>query len=86
MAEIRFQEWQALYLQALQEPLDSVQLPRRLDVAETSIFNRLQELVSSSDPYEEPRALAMALRSLSYVRNGAAANAAKREPEQLRTE
>jgi hypothetical protein len=47
MAEIHFQEWIALHLQALQEPLGSPDLSVRVKEAETSIIRRMQALLTS---------------------------------------
>jgi len=77
MADIRFQEWQALYLQALQEPLDSAEIAQRLQVAETAIFNRIQKLAPSPETNGEREALAQATRSLNHVRHAAAAHVSK---------
>ena len=77
MADIRFQEWQALYLQAVQEPLDSAEIPQRLKVAETAISMRLLTLVPTPAANVERQALALAAQSLTYVRHAIAANATK---------
>jgi hypothetical protein len=69
MAELDFQEWIALHLQALQEPLGSPDLSVRVKEAETSITRRMQELRTSPPENGERKALADALRSLRYVKN-----------------
>jgi hypothetical protein len=63
--EIRFSEWQAVYLQALMEPLDSPDTPKLVETAEMSAANRLRELPESDG--DERYAIDLALRSLSYV-------------------
>ena len=72
MTDQKPEEWEDVYLQALQEPLDSAALPQRLTVAEIAIFSRVQLLVPGPETFAERHALAQALRSLNYVRKSAA--------------
>jgi hypothetical protein len=62
---IGFSEWQAVYLQALMEPLDSPHTPKLVETAEMSATNRLRELPDSDG--DERHAIDLALRNLSYV-------------------
>ena len=69
MAEIEFQRWQPLFLQALQEPLGSSGLLQRVKEAEAAISQRIQQLRSSNNGNEERSSLGDALGSLRYVKN-----------------
>ncbi len=68
MDNINSQEWEALYLRALQEPLGTFELPQHVKTAEMAISRRIQELRASHNGSEERQFLADALRSLRYVR------------------
>jgi CHASE3 domain sensor protein len=68
MAEIEFQRWQPLFLQALQEPLGSSHLLQRVKEAETVISRRIQQLRTSPNGKEERQELGDALGSLRYMK------------------
>jgi hypothetical protein len=68
MADIEFQRWQPLFLQALQKPLGSSDLLERVKEAETEISQRIQQLRASPKGSDERLALADALNSLRYVK------------------
>ena len=67
MTGISFSEWQAIYLLAVSEPLDSTDLPELVRQAEMAVSQRLEELEEDPRADKERKALALALRSLSYV-------------------
>jgi hypothetical protein len=64
-----FHKWQPLYLQAMTEPLDSSDLPRRVREAEMAVSRRIHELRASLNANEERQELGHALASLRYLRN-----------------
>jgi hypothetical protein len=83
MDNINSQEWEALYLRALQEPLGTSELAQHVKSAETAISRRIQELRASRNSSEERQFLANALRSLRYVRTEHFRHSAECGPEQL---
>jgi hypothetical protein len=86
MAEINFQDWMALYLQALQEPLGSADFSARVKDAEISITRRMQALRTSAAENGERKAIADALRSLRYIKNENFKHSAGFESQQARPE
>jgi hypothetical protein len=68
VTKVKFPQWQAPFLQALQAPLYSSGLLHRVNEAETAVFRRIQQLRWSPNGCEELRALEDALSSLGYLR------------------
>jgi hypothetical protein len=83
MTENNFPAWQALFLNAIREPLDSPQLPQVVKEAEVAMSQRLQELRASANGNEERQALAEALPGLRYVRIQKFRHSAACSPHQL---
>jgi hypothetical protein len=63
--KVKFSEWQAIYLQAMMEPLDSADIPGLVERAETAAARRLRELAEADA--EERHAINLAVRSLGYI-------------------
>ena len=69
-SDIRYPAWQKEYQAALVER-DTKKLLERVHTAETAIFNRLQELIQSSDNPEfeaERQAIQDALNALRFLK------------------
>lgn len=62
-----YPEWQEAYRAALLE-LDPEKLPKRVEVAETAIFKRLQTLSKAPDSKAERQAIEDALASLRTLK------------------
>jgi hypothetical protein len=71
-------QWEGVYLEAIQAPLDSAELPQRIRVAETAISQRLRTLIPAPVANSERQALAQAAQNLTHVRRAIAADAARR--------
>jgi hypothetical protein len=67
MSNIEFPEWQEPYLEALMET-DQRKLVGRVDLAERTIFLRLNEIQHSSQRRAEEQAIEDALRALTFLR------------------
>jgi hypothetical protein len=65
--QMLYPEWQTDYQSALLE-LDPEKLPKRLEAAETAIFNRLQTISKSSDSEAERHAIEDAVASLRVLK------------------
>jgi hypothetical protein len=66
--KILYPEWQQEYVAALLE-LDPEKLPKRVEVAETAVFKRLQAISQSSDSKAEREAIQDALASLRVLKS-----------------
>jgi hypothetical protein len=65
--EILYPEWQNEYQAALVEP-DRENLKRRVEAAETAIFNRLQKISQNSDYQTEKQVIKDALANLRVLK------------------
>jgi hypothetical protein len=68
VTEVKFPQWQPVFLQALQAPLYSPDLLHHVNEAETAVFRRIQQLRSSPNGCQELLAMEDALSSLGYLR------------------
>jgi hypothetical protein len=82
VTDITFPVWEDIYLKALQEPLDSLNLAQRVKEAQIAILSRLQELEPGPIAKVERQAIAQALRSLMYVTSAVEVDVAKYDRKQ----
>jgi hypothetical protein len=66
MSDLQYPSWQKPLQDAINEP-DLQKLPEKLSIAETAIFQRMQELVTSADGEQESAAIREACKELLKI-------------------
>ena len=66
MSDVQYPLWQKPLQEAINEP-DLQKLPEKLSIAETAIFHRTQELVTSPDGDRESAAIREACKELLRI-------------------
>jgi hypothetical protein len=66
MSDLQYPSWQKPLQDAINEP-DLQKLPEKLSIAETAIFQRMQELAASPDGNHESEAIREACKELLKI-------------------